>query len=212
MGCAVFEAATGTEALAKAVADRFDAILIDLDLPDMCGETVAARIDRKGALLAVATADQVRDDVETRARLGVDHVLTKPLSARALAAALTDGPVLPQTFDDSPPEAILREDIANLGADMVSEIVTIFLTDLATSVPLILKADTADQRRRAAHRLKGAASNFALHELCALLQRIQSVDGAGLDGLMLSAEAAAASLRRAALSAGLQLAQGSAKT
>ena len=79
MGCTVFESATGAEALAKAREDRFDAILIDLDLPDMRGETVAARIERKGARLAVATADLVRDDVETRLRFGVDHVLTLSL-------------------------------------------------------------------------------------------------------------------------------------
>ena len=212
MGCTVFESATGAEALAKAREDRFDAILIDLDLPDMRGETVAARIERKGARLAVATADLVRDDVETRLRFGVDHVLTKPLNARTLAVVLSASLAPPQSADDASPEAVLRDDIANLGADLVTGIVTAFLADLTAAVSQILAADSADQRRRAAHRLKGAASNFALHELCDLLQRIQSEDVPALGGLEQAAENAASSLRRAARKAGLQLAAGIAKT
>ena len=210
MGCTVAEAATGAEALVLAQDGRFDAMLIDLDLPDMRGEEVAAQITRNGARVVVATADLVRDDADTRARFGVDHVLTKPLSPRALTAVLSGVSSQPKP-DDNPPEAALRADIADLGGDLVTSIVTEFLADLAAAVPAILAEDSADQRCRAAHRLKGSASNFALHDLCGLLQRIQSDDAVALDRLLPAADQAAATLRAAARQAGLQLPPDTAK-
>ncbi len=204
MGASVAEAASGGEGLEAAATDRFDAILIDLDLPDMRGEDVIQAIDRKGARLAIFTADLVRDDVETRARFGVDHVLTKPLSPRALALLLEGvGPLAPAPDSDDPLEDALREDVANLGAELVGSIVAAFLSDLDVAQRDLWATADSEARRRIAHRLKGAASNFALHDLCGLLQRIEKGDDAALADL--ASEAAAAKSRISSVSARLGL-------
>lgn len=230
MRCTVVEAATGAAALMAAAEDSFTAILIDLDLPDMRGEDVAARIERKGARLAILTAELVQDDDATRARHGVDLMLTKPISPRALAALLS-GDALPSATADAaqdmavpdpaihdpaiPDEAqtaatcaelplpdgldlLLRDDIANLGANATAEILSAFLADLAAAVPELLHSADADRRRRLAHRLKGAAANFGLQELCALMRRLQDDDVSALGALVPEALRARTNLINAA--------------
>lgn len=204
MGCTVVEAATGAAALKAATEDDFAAILIDLDLPDMRGDEVATRVERKGARLAILTADLVRDDAATRARHGVDLMLTKPVSPRALAAILP-GAAAPDAADDAAghaaaadpdipdrPQAaplpdglepLLRDDIATLGADATAEILSAFLADLASAVPELLHTADAERRRRLAHRLKGAAANFGLQELCDVMRRLQDDDLSALTAL-----------------------------
>ena len=205
MGCAVTEAATGGEALARAAAASFDAILIDLDLPDMRGEEVAARIGRGAARLAILSADLVADDARTRGRLGVDAVLTKPISPRALVAFLGGTGRAAGAAPARGPEEVLREDAASLGEGPAAEIVAAFLADLAASVPALRQAVDGETRRRMAHRLKGAASNFALHDFCGLMRRLEAGEAAALDGLEAAAGAADRALRAAAGRAGLQL-------
>ncbi|MCV2866768.1 ATP-binding protein [Albidovulum sediminicola] len=211
MGCKVSEAATGEAALGAAAEGRFDAILVDLGLPDMPGEDVAARIERKGAIVAVLTADLVQDDAATRARFGVDRVLTKPVSPRLLASVLfgdqlTGGgspDAVPPDAPASETETILNEDVERLGADTTSEIVTALLADLAEAIPRLLGETDPVARRKLAHRLKGAAANFRLDELCAVLRRIQSDEAAALALLEAVAARAARDLAAAARRAGL---------
>lgn len=204
MGCSVAEAATGGAALDLAMQDRFDAMLIDLDLPDMRGEEVAARIERRGARLAILTADLVRDDAETRARLAADQVLTKPVAPRMLAELLAaGGPALAAEPPEDTPETVLREDIAHLGAEAAAAILAAFLEDMAMAVPQLLANDDDDQRKRLAHRLKGAAANFRLDALCARMQAIQTGDATALEGLAQEAERAGDVLRQAAARVGL---------
>lgn len=208
MGCIVVEAETGAEALAVAESGQFDTILIDLGLPDMAGEDVAVRIDRKSAAVALLTAEMVQDDPATRARFGVDLVLTKPISPRALAAFVGDkAPALVATeageIDD-----ILIEDIAALGADETAKIVTALLQDMAAAVPLLRTEADPALRGKLAHRLKGAAANFGLAEFCAAMQRLQAGDASGLDLLDHVAAEAMRTLRKAADRAGLRLQPG----
>ena len=72
------------------------------------------------------------------------------------------------------------------------------------------------KRARQAHRLKGAASNFALTDFCAHLGRVEAaaLAEAGVaevaQGLDLATKEAVRGLRAAARDAGLQLAESSA--
>lgn len=207
MGCSVTEAATGQAALAAAQDGEFDAMLVDLDLPDLGGDAVVTRLTRKGARVAILTADLVRDDAETRARFGVDRVLTKPISPRALAAFLERAGAPPAPAAQAPAgsavDAALREDIAGLGSGPTAEIVAALLADIAAAVPQLRDAPDAETRRKLAHRLKGAASNFRLEPFCALMQRIQSGDPSALESLDSGASDAIRELAAAARRAGL---------
>jgi two-component system sensor histidine kinase TorS len=204
LGCTVTEAETGQAALQAARAGQFDVILLDLGLPDIAGEEVAARIDRKGAQLAILTADLQRDDADTRHRLGADRILTKPISPRELAAFLSEG----GTGAKAPPpgpavDAALAEDIDSLGAGQTAAILRALLDDMTAAVPQLRAETDPVARRKLAHRLKGAAANFRLDGFCALMQRIQAGDLSALDSLDQVAAGAARDLVAAAQRAGL---------
>lgn len=216
MGCRVSEAATGGGGLKAAGEARFDLILIDLDLPDMRGEDVAAQIGATpdAPLLVALTAHLIDDTDANRARLGVARILSKPISPRALAEVLT-----PPVPGEAPPDnkAVLdslREDVRDLGSETTGLIVQEFLNSLPTGVTAIRTAP-ADQQRKAAHKLKGAASNFGLEALCAALAEVETAtDGAGealLARVERLAQDAAEWLTAAAAEAGLQIDAGSTK-
>ena len=91
LGCRVEDAETGAAGISAAAARRFDLVLIDLDLPDMHGEEVAARIGAApdAPRLVALTAHLIEDSAQNRARLGVERILSKPISPRALAEVLS---------------------------------------------------------------------------------------------------------------------------
>lgn len=214
LGCRVSEAATGTAGLQAGRAQSFDLVLIDLDLPDMRGEAVAAALGQHddGPLLVALTAHLIDDTPENRARHGVARILTKPVSPRALAEVLKGTP--PKV---SPPEHALvldslTEDLRDLGPQTTALILREFLDDLPNAVESLLTAPPEAQRK-AAHKLKGAASNFRLEAFCAALARVEDAgDGADdelLDLVQRRAREAAAVLTAAAEAVGLQAEAGS---
>jgi len=91
-GHVVLQAASGREALAVAEAERPDAIVLDVMMPELDGPSTVVRLRERAAtrdvpvvLLTakVGAADRQRFDA-----LGVRGVLTKPFDAMALAGEL----------------------------------------------------------------------------------------------------------------------------
>ncbi|WP_281856794.1 ATP-binding protein [Litoreibacter halocynthiae] len=216
LGCTVSLAATGKAGIEAASAGSFDLILIDLDLPDMSGEQVAASIREMSgrALLVALTAHLIDDTKENRDRLGVAHILSKPISPRALtevlsASASGEAPYNADAVLDS-----IRGDVSDLGQETTELILREFLADLPAAMKSI-RSGPAEQQRKAAHRLKGAASNFQLHRFCADLAKVETVEQGADDELLRqvdsSADEAAVMLRVAAGQAGLQVDAGSTK-
>ena len=91
-------ARTGREVLAFVESQEFDALLLDLHLPEMDGLEVVAEIRRRERgtgrhLRTVAlTARSRAEDRDACLAAGMDDFLTKPVSAARLWAALDDGP------------------------------------------------------------------------------------------------------------------------
>ena len=209
MGCRVTEAETGAAGL-EAAEGRFDLVLIDLDLPDMGGEEVAAQLGKRagGAILVALTAHLIADTADNRARLGVARILAKPISPRALAEVL-------EMSVTAPPDAVcdsLAGDVTDLGLHTTGLILGEFLRDLPLAMAQI-QTGTAEQQRKAAHRLKGAASNFQLTSFCAVLAEVESegTNAARLERLNSAADKAVESLTSAAATLGLQTDAGSTK-
>lgn len=174
LGCRVEEARNGREGLAKAGEERFDFVLLDLDLPDMPGAEVAAALRRTApeTRIVALTAFAIDDTPDNRVRLGVSRVLSKPISPRRLAEVLgtplQDGAsARSQQIEDR-----LREDIADLGEQTTADIVAAFLEDLPKALAAIRETE-GETRRKAAHRIKGAAANFGLDLLCGVLADIE---------------------------------------
>ena len=117
-------------------------------------------------------------------------------------------PAAPEPPAADATDTLLRDDVATLGAALVADVVSAFLVDLSAAVPALTAAPDAAARRKIAHRIKGAASNFGLTALCDLLRRIEGDDPAALAQIGSASAQAAASLRAAAGRAGLQISAG----
>jgi len=93
-GFAVATAESGAQGLAAAVADRPDAILLDVVMPEMDGpETVRAlraHQETRGIPVVLVTGRDEEADRRAFAELGVAGVISKPFEAAALADQLRD--------------------------------------------------------------------------------------------------------------------------
>ncbi len=80
----VVEAGTGAAALARARAETFDLILLDVQLPDMSGLEVCRRLRAAGGCgrtrIVMLTAAAQEADVARGLAAGADVYLTKPFS------------------------------------------------------------------------------------------------------------------------------------
>lgn len=88
-GYAVFEAATGEEALASVTANRPDVMILDLGLPDTDGIDIIRRLREWTSLpiIVVSVREQEATKV-TALDLGADDYLTKPFGVNELTARL----------------------------------------------------------------------------------------------------------------------------
>ncbi len=93
-GCQVQAATSGLEALTAASACSFDAVLLDLDLPDLTGYEVADRLRCEPAtrdLLIVAVSGFGDEEARQRSRQsGIEHHLVKPVSLEELLHVLAE--------------------------------------------------------------------------------------------------------------------------
>jgi len=91
-GHEVLEAADGERGVATAMAERPDAIVLDLMLPEMDGYGVLAELGRKVSTkdipVLVLTAKAQREDRVRCWEEGASEYMTKPFSPAALASAL----------------------------------------------------------------------------------------------------------------------------
>jgi CheY-like chemotaxis protein len=89
-GWEVVTAASGTEGLEKAAKCHFDAILLDVMMPEMDGlatfEQLQANAMTRQVPLILLTAKTSKHDHQQFAQLGIKGIITKPFKARALVA------------------------------------------------------------------------------------------------------------------------------
>lgn len=226
LGCTVHAAETGAAGLAAARDGAFDLILVDLGLPDMPGEQVIGQLGpiKGDAVVAALTAHVIDDTPNERARLGVSRILAKPISPRLLVDVLdtlpgqvprTDPSAAQDTATPTPAPApgydavlqCVQDDMRDLGAQITAQVVHDLLADIPAALAKIEQAEP-DERRKLAHRLKGAVSNYGLEQLRTLLAQIERDTGpltsARRNATQAAAQDACAMLRSATAQAGLQ--------
>ncbi len=168
----------GRAAVEACARERFDLVLMDVQMPVMNGldATVQIRAHEAAAGLArtpvwALTAHAMAGDEEKCRAAGMDGYLTKPLDRSALLGALT---AVANNLDEASRTATrerpvhdLQAALDALGGDraLIKELAQLGLTELPTLVANIRTAPGRSARVSAAHSLKGAAANLALPRL-----------------------------------------------
>jgi two-component system sensor histidine kinase/response regulator len=193
-GHTVVVAQDGQEALQALEQDRFDLVLMDVQMPKMGGLEATALIrDRergtgKRIPIVAMTARAMKGDREACLAAGMDGYVAKPISPQSLfdqIAALTTGRV--KTVPE--PALSVPDLLARLDGDhvLLHELATIFLSDYPARLAAIRSA--VEQRdagalQTAAHSLKGSAANFGAPEAVSAAERLECMGRRGdLDGV-----------------------------
>lgn len=161
----------------------WDVLLIDLQMPEMDGETAIRLLreeerSRPGpAQPAVAmTAHAMQGDKERCLNMGFDGYIAKPISQERLAEEIAR--VLEHHDDSSvfPDEARLLKQCADDPA-LVQELLALFGEGLEEAMKTLTRAIDSDDRealRRTAHKLRGEAVTLDFGRLARQLQTLES--------------------------------------
>jgi PAS domain S-box-containing protein len=188
-GHAVTVANDGAEALEHVRRDRFDVVLMDMQMPRMDGLEAARRIRAmpgvRGTIPIVAlTANALAGDAERCRAAGMNDHVPKPIVPEALAAALArqcgtsvvaagasapeevDGEVL---LDPQPLESLTEV----LGEEELQQLLQEFLEDATAKAAAIGDGTDLIATRLAVHDLKSTASTLGLLSLRRLAAAIE---------------------------------------
>ncbi len=202
-GHAVVLAHNGREALEALDREAFDLVLMDVQMPVMGGFEAVGRIRasecaRGGRRLPIIalTAHAMKGDRERCLEAGMDDYVTKPVQSKELFRVMAElisssSPApAPRPSADGPPfdEAVLMEQVGG-DAELMREIVDLFLADaprLLDELRAAVAAGDAGLLKRAAHTIKGSASNFGAREVVEVAAALEAM---GRDGDLARAEA-----------------------
>jgi two-component system sensor histidine kinase/response regulator len=202
--------ANGREAVAAVAAERYDVVLMDIQMPEMDGFEATARIralPQGGTLPVIAlTAHALSGERERCLERGMTGYLAKPFKAHELFAVVEGrGPEGAEPAPVAPPPVdvdAFRRTMEEAGAaEAVDGILATFVQTLPQRLDALTAAtggETAEPIQRAAHAFKSAAATIGARDLAALLEQIES---AARDGDVSRAREAMEPVRREAQAA-----------
>ncbi len=177
----------GREALERWREHCWDVLLIDLQMPEMDGETAIRQL-REETLLqgrphqpAIAmTAHAMQGDKERCLAMGFDGYIAKPVNQEALQSEIMR--VAADGDQGLPDEASLLKQCAD-DPQLVQELLALFgegLDEAMLTIEQAIDNNNRDALRRAAHKLRGEAVTLCFTALAERLQQLES-QAASLD-------------------------------
>ncbi len=194
-------AANGHQALRLLGHDRYDVVLLDMNMPGMDGAQVARAIralpgGRGSVPIIGMTGEMGRDGRDKCIRAGMDDYLAKPVDRRRLSVLLNrwrhtggpgqmpgsghndDDPLLPPPDDDDNGDNgdAVRDLQATLGHQTVAHLLRSFVTDLPSHLEHIadsIRHGDTQNAIREAHGTRGAAANLCLTQMARLFQTLE---------------------------------------
>jgi len=183
-------AADGREALQALERQRYDVVLMDVQMPEMDGLEATRKIVERWPgpdrpRIVAMTAGATAADREACLAAGMNDHVSKPIRQEELAAALARSTPVDggRTLRDAEGALIDPEELDQLrrtvgGQEALEEVLTTFLED-TERILAELKSDATAGRaaevRRRAHSLKSTAASFgasALSDLCRALEEL----------------------------------------
>ena len=106
-GAELVMAANGLEGIRKACAEKFDVVLMDIQMPVLDGHRATMQLRSLGYKVPIIalTAHAIREERERALKSGFDAYLTKPLTRPTLIEAIQKQIVLTQDTEAPAPEA-----------------------------------------------------------------------------------------------------------
>ena len=192
MGHVVDVADNGIGALAALARVKYDAVLMDCQMPEMDGFEATREIRRREGsdrhtIVVAMTAGAMAGDQEKCLAAGMDAYLSKPVKADRLAAMIelwadpSDRRRHEPSHAIQPSTALLDQTyvtgLRELGTDEFDKLVRLFLKDGQTRIDGLRAAQTAGDTSamvKLAHSLKGSASSFGAGTLAARCGELQA--------------------------------------
>jgi PAS domain S-box-containing protein len=185
----------GREAVAAAGRERYDAVLMDVQMPEMDGfeATHALRATEAGRTLPIIalTAHALGGERERCLAHGMSAYLTKPFKAHELFAAVEGwGATLAAPVEPAPAPApapvdldAFRHEMRAAGAEeAVDPVLDTYLQTAPERLRVLseaLAAGAAPDIERAAHALKSASATIGARGLAAVLLQLEAAGRAG---------------------------------
>ncbi len=200
-GHAVTVANNGREAIDLLERERFDLVLMDVQMPEMGGFEATTRIrereERHGGRTRIVamTAHAMTGDRERCLAAGMDGYLSKPIDQALLFDVVETGGAgnVPEVADSGQAPAFNRAELIDrLGGDtgLLTEVIHLFLEDCPHRLAAIKSAvDRRDPEliRSTAHALKGAAGTLAAR---GVFEAAQALERMGAEARLEPTEAA----------------------
>src|SRR5436305_6411895 len=177
--------ANGREAVDAVAAERYDVVLMDIQMPEMEGFEATARIralPQGGTLPIIAlTAHALSGERERCLERGMSGYVAKPFKAHDLFAAVEGRGTQPADTTAAPSPAVdlaaFRRSMEEAGAgEAVDGILETFVATLPQRLEALVTAaggTEAEPLERAAHAFKSAAGTIGASHLAALLEDME---------------------------------------
>jgi len=192
MGHRVSIATNGREALEMVRNHSFDAVLMDVQMPEMDGFEATRRIrefeqmtDRRVRIIAL-TAHAMQGDREKCLSAGMDDYITKPILQKELAAALERTPRQDQAAESGLVEAPLPWDSEGLlqdcgdSVEQFTRMLELFFAEVPGLIDQGRKAIQSQDReglKRHLHQLKGALATLRATQSSHLAKELEQSSG-----------------------------------